>query len=123
MGMVDFVLTRLGGVIIEGHVVLRVKNPSIRYLLQKNRISRSDIYTDLTTLYRRFMGFSDSYMVLGAKMFMKECPSCNADEFFKFTCRLMPDTKGEQLQVLVCATIGNLKRKAEIALRDTYYEM
>ncbi|KAJ9564611.1 hypothetical protein OSB04_000577 [Centaurea solstitialis] len=124
----DFVLRWMRDVIVGGYVVHRADILStrydIQYMLKKNPVYRSDIFRDLVELYRRVLSSEDSKTTLDAKVFTKELPcNGNADGFDVFTCQVNPNTEGKKLMVPLDATMADLKRDAEIALRDTYYMM
>ncbi|XP_048422241.1 PHD finger protein MALE MEIOCYTE DEATH 1 [Pyrus x bretschneideri] len=100
-----------------------------------------DVYNDVLYLYEHvLLGYPESELVdlatravLDAKHFVKECPFRDDEEqWLTFFCQLLPSSTdkeiefkrgmppGEVVVMPLHATIGELKRAAESALRDTY---
>ncbi|XP_027333697.1 PHD finger protein MALE MEIOCYTE DEATH 1 [Abrus precatorius] len=100
----------------------------------------SDVYSDVLYLYKNvLLGYPDSETVdlavqtiLDSRHFVKEWPLTDEmEQVLTFICRLKPnlvDIKselkglpcGEVVVVPLHATVGDLKKAAEAALRDTY---
>ncbi|KAG4964035.1 hypothetical protein JHK82_040703 [Glycine max] len=101
----------------------------------------NDVYSDALFLYKNvLLGYPDSEAVdtavqtiLDSRYFVKEWPVRDEmkEQVLTFICRLQPNfvDKKHELKGLACgevvvvplhATVGDLKRAAEAALRDTY---
>ncbi|CAJ1970876.1 unnamed protein product [Sphenostylis stenocarpa] len=122
---------------VDPEVMTYVDQP----VVESSWVPGNDVYCDVLFLYKNvLLGYPDSEAVdlavqtiLDSRYFVKEWPERGEveEQSLTFICRLQPnfvDRKyelkglpcGEVVVVPLHATVGDLKRVAEAALRDTY---
>ncbi|XP_076912282.1 PHD finger protein MALE MEIOCYTE DEATH 1 [Bidens hawaiensis] len=150
-GLIDYVLKSMNNVIVGEFVVRRAANPKtgvleyslrevnesnhqVDYVDRVNLMGHSDLYKDVAYLYRHVLMDSDNETVgfavrtiLDGKHFTKLWQLNDDDEFLRFVCRVIPESRksssGEVVVVPLHATVQELKTATEMAMWDTYCVM
>nr|GEV86228.1 PHD finger protein At2g01810-like [Tanacetum cinerariifolium] len=149
-GLIDFVLKSINNLKIGNHIITRTKNPVTRLIefhIRDHKVEdfslekEGDPNKDMLFIYRNvLLGYQwwssvtrACQVLLNSKYFVKEWDfGVGNKELMLLTCRVLPSfdeleteltrplPPGEVVIVTPWMTIGQLREKAQSALRDTY---